>query len=43
MALTGDEGGRRLFAGREGKSITMTLHRRCLLDFDRPWANRGDA
>ena len=43
MALTGDEGGRRIFAGREGEIYYHDAAPEVLLDFDRPWANRGDA
>lgn len=43
MALTGDEGGRRLFADREGEIYYHDAAPEVLLDFDRPWANRGDA
>ena len=37
MALTGEEGGRSLFRGREDDTWFLELPARCLRDYDTPW------
>lgn len=37
LALSGDEGGRRLFLGREGETFLWTVPAAFLTDYDTPW------
>lgn len=39
MALTGDEGGRSVFKGREGETYYHEVPFQWLQDYDRPWKN----